>query len=258
MQFPFKIIESRISRRNEFDVKDGFQPTHALFYLKKGRFEIEIDGITHEICSGDCFILPDHLYFQRSVINPIEFVYVKFTDNLSCPYSLNIPYGKVEFEDKKRFHSNIAAIEALTTCDDALSVNYREHLLTDILFQINHNQKKLRTYSGGQFSHNKLVASAITFILENIEHKILIKDICKAIGTNSSSLNFNFRRELNMSVAQFIMDERMKSARHFLIGTTYSISEIATRCGFENVFYFSNAFKKAHGICPSEYKYNHD
>ena len=23
MQFPFKIIESRISRRNEFDVKDG-------------------------------------------------------------------------------------------------------------------------------------------------------------------------------------------------------------------------------------------
>ena len=47
MQFPFKIIESRISRRNEFDMKDGFQPTHALFYLKKGRFEIEIDGITH-------------------------------------------------------------------------------------------------------------------------------------------------------------------------------------------------------------------
>ena len=76
------------------------------YSFKKGRFEIEIDGITHEICSGDCFILPDHLYFRRSVISPIEFVYVKFTDNLSCPYSLNIPYGKVEFEDEKRFHSN--------------------------------------------------------------------------------------------------------------------------------------------------------
>ena len=34
----------------------------------------------------------------------------------------------------------------------------------------------------------------------------------------------------------------------------YSISEIAKRCGFENICYFSNAFKKACGVSPTVYK----
>ena len=136
MKFPFKIIESNISKRNQFDVTEGHQPTHVLFYLKKGCFDIEIEGTNETVHSGDCLILPDSLHFRRNVIDPIEFVYVKFIDNLNCPYSLNIPYGKVTMEDKARFASNIAAIEQLSTCDDALSASYREHLLQDIFLTI--------------------------------------------------------------------------------------------------------------------------
>jgi AraC-like DNA-binding protein len=60
-----------------------------------------------------------------------------------------------------------------------------------------------------------------------------------------------------MSVGQYIVNEKMKKARHLLIGTTYSITEIADRCGFENVYYFSNVFKKVHGISPAKYKNNY-
>ena len=56
-----------------------------------------------------------------------------------------------------------------------------------------------------------------------------------------------------MSVGQFITGERMKIAKHLLIGTTYTISEIAERCGFDNVYYFSNSFKQQTGMSPSEY-----
>ena len=41
MEFPFTVIESTSTSRNEFDMADGYQPTHALFFLKKGSFEIE-------------------------------------------------------------------------------------------------------------------------------------------------------------------------------------------------------------------------
>ncbi len=258
MQFPFRIIESRISTRNEFDVTDGYQPTHALFYIKKGSFNIEINGVKEEIRSGDCLVLPDYLYFRRNVINTIEFVYVKFACNLNCPYSFSIPFGRVTCEDEERFCSSIATIEKLITCDDILSTSYREHLLRDILFQIYFEQHKGNKNSGNPLHQDHLVESATAYITENIGRKILIKDICSDIGTNSSTLNFRFRREFDMSVGQFIMNERMKKARHFLIGTTYSISEIAARCGFENVYYFSNAFKKAHGVSPSEYKYDYE
>ena len=36
MQFPFRIIESSMTNRYQFDMVDGYQPTHAFFYLKKG------------------------------------------------------------------------------------------------------------------------------------------------------------------------------------------------------------------------------
>ena len=73
-----------------------------------------------------------------------------------------------------------------------------------------------------------------------------------------STLNFRFRRTFNMSVGQYIVNEKMKKARRLLVGTTYSITELADRCGFENVYYFSNAFKKAHGISPVKYKNNYE
>lgn len=257
MEFPFRIIESTISTRSEFDLTEGYQPTYALFFIKKGSFRIEHDGITENIVPGDCLILPDYLYFRRNVIEPIEFVYVKFAVNLNCPYSFTIPYGKLIFRDKKRFLSNISAIEKLLMNDDLFSVNYREHLLTDILFMIHFEQIEKNTHQQEQVVKDFLVESAVTYILEHLRHKILIQDICYNVGTNMSTLNFRFRRTFNMSVGQYIVNEKMKKARHLLIGTTYSITEIADRCGFENVYYFSNVFKKAHGISPAKYKNNY-
>ena len=164
MNFPFRIIESKISTRNEFDVTEGYQPTHALFFIKKGSFRIEHDGTTEDIVPGDCLILPDYLYFRRNVIDPIEFVYVKFTVNLNCPYSFNIPYGKLIFRDKKRFLSNISAIEKLLMHDDLLSVNHREHLLTDILFMIYFDQIENNAHPQEQTVKDFLVESAVTYI----------------------------------------------------------------------------------------------
>ena len=48
----------------------------------------------------------------------------------------SISYGEKKIEDMSKRSSNISAIEKLLMNDDLLSVNYREHLLTDILFMI--------------------------------------------------------------------------------------------------------------------------
>jgi hypothetical protein len=150
------------------------------------------------------------LYFRRNVIEPIEFIYVKFAVNLNCPYSFTIPYGKLIFLDKKRFISNISAIEKLLMNDDLFSVNYREHLLTDILFMIHFEQIEKNTHPQEQTVKDFLVEAAVTYILEHLQHKILIQDICYNVGTNISTLNFRFRRTFNMSVGQYIVNEKMK------------------------------------------------
>ncbi|MBQ3124814.1 MAG: helix-turn-helix transcriptional regulator [Clostridia bacterium] len=254
MQFPFKVIESKYASRSEFRLTDGHQPTHALFYLKKGIFTIQINDRKETIATGDCYILPDYVHHLRNVIEPIEFVYVQFADNPVCPYKMEIPCGKVNFTDKQRFISNITSFEKLLLKDDSFSAGFREHLLLDILFQIHSESHPESTFQETTVSHDSLVNKAIEYIEHNLSNKILIEDICKHAGTNPSTLNFKFRREFNSSVRQYIICERIKKARKLLISTSYSISEIAVRCGFLDVYYFSNAFKKVQGICPSMYR----
>ncbi len=231
---------------------EGYQPTHALFYLKQGSFFIEIDGEREDVGVGDCMILPDYIHFRRSVLNPIEFVYIKFARNADCPYQLDIPYGKVKFADEKRFASSISALESLMISDEITAVGYREHLLNDILLQVHFERHNVGEYIEKRYL-DATVREALGYICENLDKKLMIDDICRAIGTNPSTLNYKIRHETGMSCGKLIMSERMKKARHLLISSTYNISEIAIRCGFENLYYFSNAFKKENGVSPSKY-----
>ncbi len=253
MKYPYKVIESKISRRNQFDVTDGYQPTHSLFYLKKGNFDIEINGVSERLNEGECFLLPDYIPFRRNVLNPIEFVYIKFADDKSCNYTFEIPYGKIVPKDKKRFNSSISAIEQIIYQNDIISAAYREHLLMDILFQLHLEHTDSAVISDTVKSHDKTVIKAVKYIREQISSKISIDDICRNIGTNQSTLNFKFRREFGISVGQYITNERLNIAKRLLVSTTYSITEIASRCGFENVYYFSNTFKKHVGCSPKKY-----
>lgn len=254
MQFPFTVIQSITTTRSEFHVTDGRQPTHALFYLKSGSFEIRTDGTTQRISKGECYILPDFVYYHRNVIEPIEFIYVKFTFNKKCPYTMEIPFGKVTVRDHDRLLSSITALEQIIAADSTLCRGYREHLLLDILFQIHFESHPEGISHEPSNCADPLVNAAISYINENLTQKILIDQICRHIGTNPSTLNFKFRRELDCSVGQYLIDQRLKKARKLLIGTSYSVGEIARRCGFENVYSFSNAFKKKLGLSPSAYR----
>jgi len=46
----------------------------------------------------------------------------------------------------------------------------------------------------------------------------------------------------------------MKQARRLLSSTSFSVGEIATRCGYENIYYFSSAFRKNVGCSPTEFR----
>ena len=254
MHYPFKFIESRYSKRDEFHMTDGHQPTHALFYLKKGSFVIQINNKKETVTAGDCYILPDYVHHHRNVLEPIEFVYVKFRENPACPYTPDLPFGKAVFKDNDRFMSNITALEKLLPNDDFMSAAMREHLLMDILFQLCFESNPEQVSYENQACRDGLVGSAVSYIDKHLTEKILIEEVCRNTGTNASTLNFKFRREFNMSIGQYITDRRIKNACRLLISTSYSISEIASRCGFSDVYYFSNTFKKIQGISPSEYR----
>ena len=77
--------------------------------------------------------------------------------------------------------------------------------------------------------------------------------LVQAMGLSYKYLNEQFRRETNMTALQYHTSLRMAEAARLLRETPLSITEISERLGYANVFYFSNVFKKIHGVSPSRY-----
>ncbi|MBE8127913.1 helix-turn-helix transcriptional regulator [Photobacterium damselae subsp. piscicida] len=80
-----------------------------------------------------------------------------------------------------------------------------------------------------------------------------ITQLAHRIGTNETSLKQWFRKQLNTTVHQYIVQQRMAKAAELLRGSTLSISHIAQEVGYANHGHFAAAFKKEFGCAPSAY-----
>ncbi|HEX6227279.1 MAG TPA: helix-turn-helix domain-containing protein, partial [Chryseolinea sp.] len=59
---------------------------------------------------------------------------------------------------------------------------------------------------------------------------------------------------LGYSVNDYIISVRLKKAKHLLLNTEKTISEIASEVGFSSSTYFSTSFKAKFNLSPREFK----
>lgn len=57
-----------------------------------------------------------------------------------------------------------------------------------------------------------------------------------------------------VSPKQNLLSERMNQAKFLLQSQNYSVGEVASKVGYDNIYHFSKQFKKTAGMSPSEYR----
>ena len=55
-------------------------------------------------------------------------------------------------------------------------------------------------------------------------------------------------------MSEYITEKRMERARQFLLETDLTVSEVADRCGYANLAYFSKVFRIRNGKTPAEFR----
>lgn len=98
------------------------------------------------------------------------------------------------------------------------------------------------------------VSSSMDFIDKNF-----LNDDCLELAIKQSSLsrrrfNFVFKKQNNFSPYQYIISLRIEHAQQLLLTSDLSITRISELCGFSDVYYFSKAFRKSTGVCPSRFR----
>ncbi len=90
---------------------------------------------------------------------------------------------------------------------------------------------------------DQAVATAVRFIREHACDGIGVEDVVADAGTSRSVLQRRFRKLLDRSIHDEIVQARLKHAQHLLAETTLPIAEIAEKAGFKHQEYMGAVFK---------------
>lgn len=92
----------------------------------------------------------------------------------------------------------------------------------------------------------------LQYIYNHIESDLKRTDIAREVFLNPDYVSRMFKKEMGVSLKEFIITEKMKLAKSLLKSTKLPISTIALRVGYRNFSHFSQSYKKVMGLTPEE------
>lgn len=107
-----------------------------------------------------------------------------------------------------------------------------------------------------QFSASKsdLAEKARTYVIENIDKRIMLQDVANYVSLSPGYLSALFKKEYQQNFVEFINETKMERACVLIREDKYRIYEISYMLGFDNAYYFTKVFKKHTGVTPTEYQ----
>jgi two-component system, response regulator YesN len=100
-------------------------------------------------------------------------------------------------------------------------------------------------------SQQNQIATITQYIRNNIEKDLRRSDIADAVYLNPNYLSTMFKENMNVSLKEYIIMEKMKLARTLLRTTELPISIVAAKIGYTNFSHFSQTYKKFWGTPPT-------
>lgn len=97
---------------------------------------------------------------------------------------------------------------------------------------------------------------ALNYIRKHACSGTSLNDVAHYAGLSRSVLQRRFRNQLNRTVGDIILNEKLRSAREMLTNTTLPISIVAERSGFNCQEYMNHIFKRHLKTTPRKYRLN--
>jgi AraC family transcriptional regulator len=102
-------------------------------------------------------------------------------------------------------------------------------------------------------SGNRL-AHVVDYIKKNIRENLTLEKLAAQACMSKSHFLRTFKLELGQTPMDFVLKERLKLARQYLLIGGFQIQEVSVMSGFNNITYFIRAFKTEYGFTPKVFQ----
>jgi AraC-like DNA-binding protein len=99
-----------------------------------------------------------------------------------------------------------------------------------------------------------LVNAAREYIVKHFARDLTLGEIAWHVGKGGEHLARQFKRRTGQSVFDYVREVRIAHAKTLLSTPALTLTEIADRCGFHSLSFFSRTFRACTGMAPSQYR----
>jgi len=209
---------------------------HGWFTHKsKGKEINEITIQFHRDLFEDKFLLRNQMTFIRSMLEHSKrgILFSEKTTETIMP-------RLIKLSQRRGFDS---VLELLSILHD-LSASREMRILSDASFS---NRET--------FSYNsRRIENIMTYMNTNFDKNVSLTDAAKVAAMTEVSLSRFVRSRTGKTFVDALCEVRLGHASRMLIDSTQSISEIAFKCGFNNMSNFNRIFKKKKACTPKQFR----
>lgn len=223
---------------------------HDLSYIFAGRAIYTIDGVEYPLSAGDLLYVPPGS--ARSAITDPENLMSMYSVNFNWLYPQNdttpLPFQTVTAIGFS--HQIIGLYKQMN--QQWLEKKYGYRMESRGLFCIVLSRYLTAITGENQplLQDNRIV-KVKSYILNNFDRPISLKILAEYIGLSPNYLGTLFCEVEGISVKAYINKIRINNAENLLLNEQMTVSEVAEKCGFSDLFYFSKVYKQLKGIPPT-------
>jgi AraC-like DNA-binding protein len=230
-------------------------------YVFKGSGEIALGQDTYQAEAGDMFVyLPGVTHMEHAVSSQLLSMKVLSIVNTSDMEFMGFwPIGEPAYAKISgswlcdAFDRIISRMmDELSQMDTAYIVRIKAlsfEFLSYLVKYVEQNNEK--SAPNPQHAH---VIKTKQYIEEHYSQNIKLTDIAADTYVSMYYLSHLFKEYTGYSPMNYLSSLRISKAQHLLEFSDYSISEISTVVGYDDLQHFSNAFKKRTGLSPRAYR----
>ena len=123
-----------------------------------------------------------------------------------------------------------------------------------IMVQLMRHTSMSVTQSHSRFPANRQCASVRQYIDDHYKESITLDLLAEKVSINKYYMSHAFKREYGVSPISYLITCRIREGKRLLSETDLSLSQIAAVLGFSSSSYFSQSFRNAEGMSPTEFR----
>lgn len=233
----------------------GIKNQYKLHYVHSGKGYLLANHREYTITAGQIFACyPNEIvYYRADSDDPWKYSWVAFNGLNSEFYFERAGISKnnlvIDCPQKAVIEQAFDAILSTEQSAANKDLSYMGNLYLILSSIVDKSSLVKNTSSAKEY-----IKEAIIYIKKHFEQPITISDISAYLSLDRKYFSKIFKKELQMSPLEYLINYRLTRACELMRTTNLSIAEIATTVGYDNQFSFSRVFKKYKGISPSDYR----